>query len=338
MTMAKTTTRTGRRGAAVVVLLAALATGAAWAGAGGAGDAVGGAADGGGEADVPFLGGFLEETRIVYPLRVGEWNAIGEHLYDEPALGASVRYQAGDRMDRWIDVYFYPVGVVPGSHLDQAARATLEEIAMGIGRPGGYLEVDAGELKRFQVEPGGEAPAIPARSADLRLRREQGEYHSAMALLIDRLYYVKARYSVDAAAMERAAVRTALEEFLSALVGGTYIGSTGRCWTPAAIEALPPDAEAPAEARMSVESGGAAGAWLVGDRVLAREPDGDAAQALALLAMAMDGRLYPGCIGPDPHNPDVPEGRREIRLEYRAPGDGRHGPGSRLLPARSALG
>src|SRR5690606_32582966 len=91
---------------------------------------------------VPFLGGFLEETRIVYPLTVGDWDARGERLYDAAELGASVRYQSGEHLDRWIDIYFYPVGVVPPSHLDQAAQVTLEEIGMGIGRPGGYLDAD----------------------------------------------------------------------------------------------------------------------------------------------------------------------------------------------------
>lgn len=292
--------------------------------------------EGGAAPQVPFLGGFLEETRIVYPLRVGDWEAQGEHLYDDPALGASVRYRSGDHTDRWIDVYFYPVGVVPRTHLDQAAQGTQQEIESGLGRPGGYLEVDMGGLHRFQVETEGRGEPIPARSADMRLRLEQGEFHSAMALLIDRMYYVKGRYSLDAALMDRAGVRAGLQDFMSELVRGTYIGSTGHCWSPAPIEKLAPGAEEPADAALTVGSA-EDGAWLVDGRVLAREPEGDEARALSLLAMAMEGRLYPGCVGAEPHNPDVGEGRREIRLEYRAPAGTRPGSG-RLLPARSGVG
>ena len=43
------------------------------------------------DAAPPFLGGFLKETRILYPLRHDGWEAQGEHLYDVQALGASVR-------------------------------------------------------------------------------------------------------------------------------------------------------------------------------------------------------------------------------------------------------
>ena len=86
------------------------------------------AAAGDGEASAPFLGGFLKETRIVYPLQVGEWEAVGERLYDAAELGASVRYRSGTDLDRWIDVYFYPVGVVPDSYLRQAAQASLQEL------------------------------------------------------------------------------------------------------------------------------------------------------------------------------------------------------------------
>lgn len=297
------------------------------------------AAPDGDEAPVPFLGGFLKETRIVYPLRIGAWEAVGERLYDEAELGASVRYQSGDSTDRWIDVYFYPAGVVPDSHLHHAAQAALQGIESTVGQSGGYVEGDFGGLRRFQVMPPGDAPAaIPARSADMRLVREDGEYHSALTLLIDRLYYVKGRYTAAAGAVDRREARDVLEAFITELVRGTYIGSTGRCWSPAPVDPLPAGAPAPAESRLSIVSDDAAGAWLVGGRVLAHDPLGDAAQALAMLAMAVDGRLYPGCVGAEPHNPDVSDGLREIRLEYRAPADVRGDGGRRLWPSRSGVG
>ena len=297
----------------------------------------------GGESAVaaaePFLGGFLKETRVVYPLEVDGWEAAGEKLYDAAELGASVRYQSGERRDRWIDVYFYPVGVVPASHLEQAAKATLAEIESNVGVAGGYVDATFGPLRSFEVAPGdGKGGPIPARSADMALQREEGAYHSAMVLLIDRMYYVKGRYSVAAGAMERDAVRRALEAFIAELVAATYIGSTGSCWAPAPVDGLAADADEPADASMSTTSDKDGGAWLVGDRVLARDPSGEAAQALSVLAMAMQGRLYPGCVGAEPHNPEVPEGHREIRFEYRAPSDARRDGGWRLAPARSGTG
>lgn len=286
----------------------------------------------------PFLGAFLKETRIVYPLRIGAWEAVGERRYDAPEAGVSVRYQSGEDTARWIDVYFYPVGVVARSHLDRAARGVLADVEAGVG-PDGYLEVDPGPVRAFRVPRRGSDPdPLPARSADMRLLRPEGAYNSAMVLLIDRLYYVKARHSVEASLMERTAVREALEAFIAELVPGTYIGSTGTCWSPVPVEALPPGAPAPQDAHLALEDDGDGGAWLVGGRVLARAPDGRAAQALALLGMGMEGRLYPGCVGADPHNPDVPEGHRELRLEYRAPAAGRGQGGWLHAPARGGLG
>ena len=204
----------------------------------------------------PFLGGFLKETRIVYPLSIGEWGAVGEQRYDAPEAGVSVRYQADGDTSRWIDVYFYPVGVVARSHLDRAARGVLADVEAGVG-PGGYLEVEPGPMRAFRVPRRQDDPdPLPARSADMRLLREEGAYNSAMALLIDRLYYVKARHSVEEALMERAAVREALEAFIGELVPRTYIGSTGTCWSPLPVEALPAGDPAPADARLAIEGDG----------------------------------------------------------------------------------
>lgn len=288
------------------------------------------------DAPEPFLGGFLKETRVVYPLEVDGWRAQGEKLYDAAELGASVRYQSGERLDRWIDIYFYPVGVVQASHLDQAAQLTLQEISTASG----YREVEAGALRSFEValESDGESTSIPARSADMRLVRDEGAFHSAMVLLVDRMYFVKGRYSVAAQAMARDEVRAMLEAFVAAMLRDTYIGSTGGCWSPLAIEVLPADAPAPADAGLSMTSEGDNGAWVVDGRVLARDPASAEAQALAVLAMGMDGRVYPGCVDAEPHNPEVPEGHREIRFEYRAPTDTRRHDGRRLAPSGAGIG
>lgn len=327
------TTGSGRWAAVMAAVLLASTGGAAAADVPDAGQ-------GGDNAPQPFLGGFLAETRIVYPLRVGDWEAVGEKLYDVAELGASVRYRSGDSLDRWIDIYFYPVGVVPDSHLDEAARATLQEIGSGVGVPGGYTSAEFGALRNFHVVTGDgdDEKPLSARSADMRLLREGGAWHSAMTLLVDRMYYVKGRYSVAATAMRRGKVRSELEGFVAQLVRGTYIGSTGRCWSPARIEALPAGAAAPANSRLAMESDAGDSAYLVADRVLARDPSSATAQALALLAMSLDNRLHPGCVGAEPHNPEVPEGHREIRFEYRAPAAVPGDRGGRLAPSRDGLG
>lgn len=295
-----------------------------------------GSASGAVEADSPpFLGGFLRETRIVYPLRVGEWEAVGERVYDAAELGASVRYQVADHTDRWIDVFFYPVGVVPRTHLQQAALAVVQEVTGSAGA-NGWSDVDAGPLRAFTVVLPDAREPLAGRSADFRLARDEA-VHSAMALAIDRMYYVKGRFTIAAAELDRDATRVALERFVGDVIKDTYIGSTGGCWAPPAVEALPAGAPAPDGATMAVGEGDD-GAWLLEGRVLARDPQGAPAQALALLAMAAEGRLYPGCVGADPHNPDVPEGKREIRLEYRAPVVPRGEGGWRLGLPRAGVG
>lgn len=255
----------------------------------------------------PFLGGFLMDTRVVYPLRVGAWEAVGEHLFDAAELGASVRYQSDLDRERWIDIFFYPVGVVPESHLDSAMRATIRELQGAVGAPGGYDAAEFGEVHAFRVPPptGGDA-GLPVRSVDMALARDGVDYHSAMVLLVDRMYFVKGRFSVAVPGMERGTARETLEAFVAELAAGTYIGSTGRCWSPAPIEALTPGAPPPDDARLASGSG--------------------------------DGGRYPGCVGAEPHNPDVSEGHREIRFEYRAPGETRRDGGRRLAPVRSGVG
>ncbi|MEN1927432.1 hypothetical protein WCE37_00240, partial [Luteimonas sp. MJ250] len=135
----------------------------------------------------------------------------------------------------------------------------------------------------------------------------------------DRMYFVKGRYSVAAQAMARDEVRAMLEAFVAAMLRDTYIGSTGGCWSPLAIEVLPADAPAPADAGLSITSDGGNGAWAVGGRVLARDPASAEAQVLAVLAMGMDGRAYPGCVDAEPHNPGGGGGEGGGGVEDREP-------------------
>ena len=47
--------------------------------------------DAGDSQQQPLLGGFLQQSRILYPLQVGEWNATAEHLYEDQQHGVSIR-------------------------------------------------------------------------------------------------------------------------------------------------------------------------------------------------------------------------------------------------------
>jgi len=53
-------------------------------------------------------------------------------------------------------------------------------------------------------------------------------------------------------------------------------------------------------------------------RLLTRDPDDPAVQLEASGKALRQGR-YPGCAGELAVEPDVPEGHREIRIEYRTP-------------------
>lgn len=230
----------------------------------------------------PFLGGFLKETRVVYPLRIGEWEAQGEHLYDQPELGASVRYRHSGHADRWIDLYFYPAGVLPPERLQADTQRLLDEMQAAIGQANYYSEGDFDAPRPFTIAlaQGGDGNStIQARSAGMRLSRESSAYHSALVLLVRDLYYVKGRYSIEAEALSRDGTRTQLEAFMTEAVRATRITSSGDCGT---------------------------------------EP-------------------VAGCIGIEPQNPVVPEGSREIRLEYHAP-DRDVDSDRRLRRMRSALG
>lgn len=186
----------------------------------------------GASAPSPFLGGFLRATSVVYPLQVGQWKALGERRYDDVAGGASVRFQQAGNEDGWIDVYFYPVGV-----LDQEQRAGLLE-----GERKGLLEarsaalagrddmsrVQTVTLKVAPVQPGA-ANSIEASVLDFGFVRDGKEYSSVMLLAIDRLYAIKLRYSVPTATANRNAARDEVETFAAALLPQLDISNSGGC-------------------------------------------------------------------------------------------------------------
>lgn len=267
---------------------------------------------------VPFLGGFLQESRIVYPLQVGQWEATGEKRYDHPELGVSVRYAQSGNSDAWIDVYFYPAGVLSDEQLEAVARSELDGIRTAAVQRG-LSESGIGELLPVALTVSQEPDAEPVKGhvVGMVFTRDGQRIPSAMAIVLDRLYFIKGRYSVRNASMEQAGVGLQLQEFFADLVPRLQIVSRGECWSEMPIQQMEGDV-APAEALMSMSDEDQLNGYVLPDRIVARDPDSNEAKALMLMGMVATERLFPGCVPAESINPDVAEGMREIRIEYRA--------------------
>jgi len=275
-------------------------------------------------AEIPFLGGFLRETRIVYPLQLGEWKAVYEHLYEPQESGVSVRYMHGADADRWIDLYFYPAGVISPEQFDKIAGMEREELRQAHLQQG-LPAPDIAALRRFSFD-------VPAHDGK---REEKGgvatdfEYSvdgqtksSAMTLMLENMYLIKGRFSAAAATLSRKQAADTLEALMAQLLPRVSIKSTGECWMPLPIERLK-DGEVPPADKIWATYGkdGDAKVYLLGDRVLAADPASGAADVMMMLGMAKLGHLFPGCVEAGPEIPAVPAGMREIHLEYRVPID-----------------
>lgn len=227
----------------------------------------------------PFLGGFLRESHMVYPLKVQTgWVMQNEHRYDELESGASVRFQREGDVTGWMDVYFYPIGVISKEQLETLAAAEREHLITvwkdaSIGPPLSALGSFKVPLKAAMSVPAGRQPRpefITAYAADFTYKHRENSkhYHSVLVFMVDRLYAVKLRYSVDVDKMTREQARHEAEAFARSLLPQAEITSTGRCGSP---------------------------------------------------AMGINGKMADGCVGEDPIQPLVPEGYRELRFEYPAP-------------------
>lgn len=293
--------------------------------------------------EMPFLGGFLRETRIVYPLTLGEWKAVGEHRYDDQASGVSVRYGHGDDSDRWIDMYFYPVGTLSDEQVAVLAGQERDALKQAWLQGPDAKEGDVSVLHAIALKPRGKGnkdKRIAAYSVDLTYAHEGSRRNSAMVVLFDRLYMVKARFSVQDAAFSRPKARKLLEEFTANLAPQLTFSSIGGCWMPLPIEPLAADKPAPDGSLLSMQTNGQATEFVYADRVLARDPQSISAKAAMLIGMSMQNRMFDGCDGSggsDTIDPHVPEGMREIRVEYRAP-NATPAPARPARPARSGVG
>lgn len=289
--------------------------------------------------DAPFLGGFLKETRVVYPLRVGEWEARGEHLYEEQELGASVRYADGTHKDRWIDLYFYPAGVLPKSRLEQDIEGTLEGIRSTMGRPGGYSEIDVAPVKTLNIALGSgkEKRVIESGSTSMRLVREGKAYSSAMVMLVLDLYYVKARFSAEESVLSRRQVQKQLDRFVTDVVRASTIRSTGDCWMPPPIvQKATLVRDAPGQL-VATEKEGELSAVAYADRVEALDASSPEAVVMQFMSMPLSGRYLPGCGAPEDMNSTVPADMRELRLEFNAPAEGGRNQSTPLRTRRTGV-
>ncbi|WP_421568827.1 hypothetical protein [Stenotrophomonas sp. PD6] len=188
----------------------------------------------------PFLGGFLQESHVVYPLNVGSWSMQAEQRYDEPEWGASVRYQRKGDTTGWIDAYFYPVGVLSTEEIEQMAASErknlsdtwVKEIS---GAPMTPLTTFVIPIEGAVVpaEQHPRAKEINAQALDFTYVRNDTTYSSAMVFMVDRLYAIKFRYSAEVKTLTRDQLRRDVESFARQLVPQLDISSTGKCGAPA---------------------------------------------------------------------------------------------------------
>lgn len=279
----------------------------------------------------PLLGGFLKETRVIYPLRLGDWEASAEHRFDHAELGVSVRYLYGKRKDRWMDVYFYPAGALSSSTLDQDVSRTLESIRTHAGTPDGYERISIDPVRPFSFDTGvrPRRQRIVGRSASLRFEKDGRAYHSAMALLVKDMYYVKGRFSAQAEAVPRGKAQSQLESLIADLVRQTVVVSTGDCWSPIPIAGAETPLGSGADGALASSENDRPVAADYRDRLEAVEPP-----SLQAPMVPMSESRSPGCLPPEDLNPEVPAGWREIRIEYRAPNEDGDGTTPRLRSQR----
>jgi hypothetical protein len=159
-----------------------------------------------------------DESRIRYPLRVDGWRAVDEHVYDDPEYGVSVRYAHGQDRDRWIDVYFYPAGALSTAEFQDAAEQEAEMIQEA-HLLAGYEDFDMSPLCGFSLAGDARAhgESVDGLALDLSYAVDGVKFSSAMTLLLDRQYFVKARFSVEHRILSRPSARAQLLEFTGRL-------------------------------------------------------------------------------------------------------------------------
>lgn len=292
--------------------------------------------------DLPFLGGFLRETRILYPLKVGAWEAKDEKRYDEMPDGVSVRYVSGAETAGWLDLFVYPMGTVTTEQVRGIAQRERDSLIHTWLKDSKSKDKDISELRTLRLAASSGVPdekgsPVTAYSVDLAYKSGDARLNSAMVVLFHQLYMVKLRFSVKEAAHTRSQVRESLERFTAELLPRLTITSTGACWMPLPVVRLADAATVPDGHILEVKERGVGIVYLYRDRILARDPASPAVDVVMKKGLQMLGRAHPGCSGAEPVNPDVQDGMREIRIEYPAPA-GTPSPADRLRSSQREVG
>ena len=274
------------------------------------------------DAAAPLLGGYMRESRIVYPLTVQDWHAQGEHRYEQPEAGVSLRYASDSAQEAWLDVYVYPVGEIGIGQLDAHMAQTVGELEGIAGQAHGrkirFGPVQADRIPLDAVDD--ESADGELRSAGGRMDSDDAVYHTALAIALRQYYFIKGRYSVGEATMSPDAARAALAGFLEQFVQRVRISSTGGCGAPLPVVVIEPRAELPEIGLLEATHDDRPLAVLTADyRVFTHTRDDPAVLLLQGSGRMMRDARFPGCAGESPVEPEVPEDHREIRIEYRAP-------------------
>ncbi|MCP1583192.1 hypothetical protein [Pseudoxanthomonas mexicana] len=297
------------------------------------------------DAPPPLLGHYITDTRALYPLRVGDWEAAGEKRYEPQELGVSVRYQDTRRPDRWMDLYLYPAGVMFDPVFEQVFRQGVDEIVQ-IARDRQAGEVHVGQTRVFATMPAAGAGllgelAVKARSFALDMPMHDARYRSALAMTVRDLYFIKVRYSVQADRAADEDVQAEAEALLSGFVASVRVLNTGYCRQVLQVRAIPQGQARPGAVLASTNDGREDEMWITDDTVYLRgeviERQAESAR-LRDEAQAIRDVLRGHCVAPDAMEMAVPDGMREIRFEYRLPPEGSDGSAPRLRGQRTGVG
>jgi hypothetical protein len=241
-----------------------------------------------------------------------------------------VRYLHDRDKDRWMDLYFYPAGVLTNEQLAATMESTLE----GLRLAAGYSDADIDPIAAivFTQGSGAQKRKLTAYSSSMRLVREGQTYHSAMVMLVSDLYFIKGRFSVEEKSLSRRATEKQLKKFVAAVVRDSTLRSTGDCWTPPPIVEKAVLTEGAPGQSASTRKDGTLSAVAYADRIEALDARSSEAIVMQFLSMSMTGRLIPGCGPAEDMNLEVPKGMREIRLEFGAPSGEK---GNQSVPLRT---
>lgn len=307
--------------------------------------AVAGAVAAEADAPPPLLGHYITDTRALYPLRVGDWEAAGEKRYEQQELGVSVRYQDSRRPDRWMDLYLYPAGVMFDPVFEQVFQQSVEEIVQ-IARSRRAGEVHAGRARVFATVPAAGAGllgelAVKARSFALDMPLGDARYRSALAMTVRDLYFIKVRYSVQAESAADDDVQGEAETLLAGFVASVRLLNAGHCRQVLQVRAIRQGQARPGALLASTNDGREDEMWITDEAVYLRgEVIERQAQAARLRdeAQAIRDVLRGHCVAPDAMDMAVPDGMREIRFEYRLPPERSDGSAPRLRGQRTGVG